>query len=223
MKPVGRIHRTRLAASKVHRHLVKEARRTVQKLGWQVPEDSISPTLVGALPLPFPAPDSFEAAFGYRGNLRFVQFGYTAGSRQFGYSDGGDHLPSDPSLWSWFLHHPAVAPHLPETRYPTLYGKFPSGSERPSLEQIMRRGADVPTCHCLLLDRRDRRAYVSEHDQAMILFALMEPEKGDAHNVFVDGMLMSPGSEDYCLPPVPELLDQFRRFLDSQIRVRQGA
>ena len=105
MKSVGGIHRTRLAASKVHRHLVKEARRAVQKLGWQVPEDDMSPTLVGAIPLPFPVPDSFETAFGYKGNLRFVQFGYTAGSPQFGYSDGGDDLPSDGSLWSWFLHH----------------------------------------------------------------------------------------------------------------------
>ena len=67
MKSVGGIHRTRLAASKVHRHLVKEARRAVQKLGWQVPEDDISPTVVGAIPLPFPVPDSFEAAFGYQG------------------------------------------------------------------------------------------------------------------------------------------------------------
>jgi len=49
MKSVGGIHRTRLAASKVHRHLVKEARRTVQRLGWQVPEDDISPTVVGAI------------------------------------------------------------------------------------------------------------------------------------------------------------------------------
>jgi len=65
----------------------------------------------------------------------------------------------------------------------------------------MRRGADLPTCHCLLLDRRDRRAYVAERDQAMILFALMEPEEGDAHNVFVDGMLISSGSEDYKEPP----------------------
>src|SRR5262249_40169895 len=111
----------------------------------------------------------------------------------------------------------------PETRYPTLYGKFPSGSERPSLEQIMRRRADPPTCHCLLLDRRDRRAYVVEQDQAMILFALMEPEEGDAHNVFVDGMLMSPGSEEYHVPPSPGLLDDFRRFLDCQAQVSQGA
>jgi hypothetical protein len=223
MRSVGGIHRNRLAASKFHRHFVKEARRTVQKLAWQVRGDGISPTVVGAMPLAFPVPDSFEIAFGYRGNLRFVQFGYTAGTRQFGYSDGGDDLPSDASLWFWFLHHPAVTPHLPESRYPTLYGKFPSGSERPSLEQIIRGGADLPTCHCLLLDRLDRRAYVSERDQAMILFAVMEPEEGDAHNVFVDGMLMSPGSEDYNLPPAPELVDQFRRFLDSQVQAPEGA
>ena len=59
----------------------------------------------------------------------------------------------------------------------------------------MRRGSDPPASHCLLLDRRDRRLYVAERDQAMILFALIEPEEGDAHNVYVDGMLMSPGSE----------------------------
>jgi hypothetical protein len=223
MRSVGGIHRTRLAASKVHRHLVREMRRTVQTLGWQVPEDGISPTVVGAMPLPFPVPDSFEAAFGYRGNLRFVRFGYTAGSGQFGYSDGGDDLPSDASLWSWFLHHPAITPHLPESGYPTLYGKFLCGGERPSLEEIMRRGSDLPSCHCLLLDRRDRQPYVSQRDQATILFAVMEPEEGDAHTVFVDGMLVSPGGEDHNLPPAPESVDQFRRFLDSQVQVSEGA
>src|SRR5262249_32893983 len=85
------IHRTRLAASKVHRRLVTEARRTVQRLGGHVPpRDGISPAVVGAMPLPFLVPDCFEATFGYRGDLQFVQFGYTAGSRRFGYSDGGD-------------------------------------------------------------------------------------------------------------------------------------
>jgi hypothetical protein len=223
MKSVSGIHRTRLAASKVHRHLVSEAKRAVQNLGWLVPENDISPKLVGAIPLPFPVPDSFEAAFGYKGDLRFIQFGYTASSPQFGYSDGGDDLPSNGNLWSWFLHHPAVAPHLPESRYPTLYGKFPSGSERPTLEQIMKGGSELPTCHCLLLDRRDRRAYVCERDQAMVLFALMEPDEGDAHNVFVDGMLMSPGSEDYKVAPPPGVLDEFRRFMDSRVQASEGA
>jgi len=56
----------------------------------------------------------------------------------------------------------------------------------------------------------------------MILFALMEPDEGDVHNVFVDGMLMSPGSEDYKLPPPPGLSDELRRFLDRQIEVSRG-
>ena len=79
----------------------------------------------------------------------------------------------------------------------------------------------TPTCHFLLLDRRERRAYVTERDKAMMLFALMEPDLGDAHNVFVNGMLMSSGSEDYKVPPPATLLDEVRRFLDSQGQVQQ--
>jgi hypothetical protein len=57
----------------------------------------------------------------------------------------------------------------------------------------------------------------------MILFALMEPDDGDAHSVFVDGMLMSPGSEDYKVAPPPRALDEFRRFMDSQVQAFEGA
>jgi hypothetical protein len=53
----------------------------------------------------------------------------------------------------------------------------------------------------------------------MILFALMEPEEGDEHTVFVDGLLMSRGSESYKLPPSVEFVDELRRFLDGQIQV----
>ena len=105
-----------------------------------------------------------------------------------------------------------------EPRFPSAY----SGGAGRRVAAIMRRGSDLPTCHCLLLDRRDRQAYVSERDQAMILFAVMEPEEGDAHNVLVDGMLMSPGGEDHNLPPATEPVDQFRRFLDTQVQVSEG-
>ena len=216
------IHTTRLAASKAHRHFVKEVRRAIQEAGSQIPQGGLSPALVGAKALALPVSPVFEAAFGYRGNLRFLEFGYTAASHQFGFSDGGDDLPSDERLWSWFLNHPVVSPHLPENRYPTLYGKFPSGTEMPAFEEVMGRGVDLPTCHCLLLDRRDRRAYISQRDQTMMLFALVEPEEGDDHNVFVDGRLMSLGSESYKSPPDPELLIEFRRFLDSQALLEQG-
>ena len=220
---MGGLHRTRLAVSKAHRHFVKEAKRATQTMGWQVSRGGLSPTFVGARPLSFPVSPIFEAAFGYRGDLRFLEFGYTAASHQFGYSDGGDDLPSDERLLSWFLNHPVVSSHLPENRYPTLHGKFPSGTERLALEEIMGRGVDLPIFHCLLLDRRDRRAYISQRDQTMMLFALVEPEEGDDHTVFVDGLLMSPGSENYKLPPAPELLTEFRRFLDSHALVEQGA
>ena len=216
---MGGIHRSRLAASKAHRHFVKQVKRAVQKGGSQIPQGDLSPALVGAKPLALPVSSVFEAAFGYRGNLRFLEFGYNAASRQFGFSDGGDDLPSDASLWSWFLHHPVVSPLLPETLYPTMYGRFASGTERPALGDILRRGAIFPTCHCLLLDRRDRRAYISQRDQAMMLFALVEPEEEDDHNVLVDGLLMSPGSENYKLPLGPELLIEFRQFLDSQVPI----
>jgi len=51
----------------------------------------------------------------------------------------------------------------------------------------------------------------------MILFALMEPETGDEHTIFVDGLLMSPGSESYKLPPPVEFVAELRRFLNSQV------
>ena len=90
---MGGIHRSRLAASKAHRHFVKEVRRAVQKAGSQIPTGGLSPALVGAKPLALPVSPVFEAAFGYRGNLRFLEFGYNAASHQFGFSDGGDDLP----------------------------------------------------------------------------------------------------------------------------------
>ena len=62
--------------------------------------------------------------------------GYTAASLQFGYSDGGDDFPSDETLWSWFLRHPVVSPHLPETQYPTLYGRFPTETGRAAIEEL---------------------------------------------------------------------------------------
>jgi hypothetical protein len=97
------MHTTRLAASKAHWRFVKESRQDVRKTGWQVPHGGISPTLVGATPLPFPVSPTFEAAFGYGGNLRFLHFGYTANSRQFGHSDGGDDLPYGLALVNLFI------------------------------------------------------------------------------------------------------------------------
>ena len=181
-------------------------------MGWEIPDPiSVSPSIVGAQPLQFPVPPTFERAFGYRGDLRFLEFGYSVRSRQFGYSDGADDIPSDESLWLWFLHHPVISTHLPEKRYPTLYGTF---SVAPGVQRLSRSCEEVEVSeapHCLLLDRRDRVAYISQRDQTVILFALMEPEGADHHSVFVDGLLMSSGTEDYKVPPPIELGHSFVR------------
>ena len=67
------IHSTRLAASKAHRRFVAGTRKSVQKMGWEIPNVmDISPTIVGAQPLGFPVPPTFERAFGYR---RFALLG----------------------------------------------------------------------------------------------------------------------------------------------------
>jgi len=217
------IHSTRLAASKAHRRFVADTRKAVRKMGWKIPDDtSVCASIIGAQPLQFRVPPAFEGAFGYRGDLRFLEFGYSVRSRQFGYSDGADDIPSDETLWFWFLRHPVISTHVPERRYPTLYGTFSAAAERPAIEQIMRGGRTFETPHCLLLDRRDRKAYICHRDQTMILFALIEPEGADHHTVFVDGLLMSPGTEDYKVPPPIELAHQLRSFLDAQLQLAHG-
>ena len=215
---MGGRHRTRLAASKAHQNFVKEAKRAVHTMGWEVSRDLLSPTLVGARPLFFPISPIFEAAFGYQGDLRFVQFGYTVASPHFGFSDGGDDLPSDQRLWSWFLTPLSVSPHT--CRRTDIQPSM--GSSRPKPEGLRLRrllGEEQtfrPPIVCCWIDEIAGRIFL-ERDQTMMLFALAEPAEGDDHNVFVDGLLMSPGSENYKLPPDPELLTEFRRFLDSQV------
>jgi hypothetical protein len=218
------IHSTRLATSKAHRRFVADTRKAVQKMGWEIPDPiSVSPSIIGAQPLQFPVPPGFERAFGYWGDLRFVEFGYSVRSRQFGYSDGADDIPSDERLWLWFLRHPVISTHVPQRRYPTLYGTFSGAPERTAIEQITRSGGTFEAPHCLLLDRRDRKAYISRRDQTMILFALMEPEGADHHTVFVDGVLMSAGTENYKVPPPIELGHQLRSFLDAKLELAKRA
>jgi hypothetical protein len=177
----------------------------------------ISPTPVGAELLRFAMPPTIERAFGYRGDLRFLQFGYPAARRQFGFSDGGDDLASDKDLWSWFLYHPVVTPHLAESRYPTLYGRFASETGKLGLDLIMRSGIASPVCHCSPLDRRERQAYISQtRSDDDSLCAHGTRRRRLAHGICV---LMSAGSESYKLPPSVEFVDELRRFLDGQIQV----
>ena len=63
---------------------------------------------------------------------------------------------------------------------------FSSEAERPTLDRVKRSEVASRVCHSLLLDGREPQAYISQRDQTMILFGLMEPEEEDEHTVFVD-------------------------------------
>jgi len=161
---------------------------------------------------------------GYRGNLRFVQFGYSADNGQFEYCDGGDDIRSTgESVWKWFLRHPVISAHLPESKYPTLYGVFPPGELRPTLDEIMTKATPfplhgAPAHHHLMLDRQDLKAYVARRGQTLIFFALAYPDGDAPHRVFVDDLLMSPGTEDYKQAPSASCVEDVRRFLDAQLK-----
>jgi hypothetical protein len=53
-----------------------------------------------------------------------------------------------------------------------------------------------------------------------LLLALMEPE--DHQRVFIDGLLMSPGSKKYKVPTRPETLQKLREFLDDSLRLNSS-
>lgn len=197
------IHRQRFRASNAQRFFNARVKTglqkwAVKKYGCQIPIASISPsTIKGVKSLSIPVPPMLEEALGYRGDLRFVEFGYSPKTRRFGYCDGGDHIPSDQDLWTRFLRHPLIARYLPKTRFPTLYGAFPRNHRR-AIEEFFANGSQgrFPTPpDRLLLDREDRRLYVCRTDHTLLFFALTEPENEDRHRIFVDGLLMSPGCE----------------------------
>ena len=66
-------------------------------------------------------------------------------------------VPSDEDLWIRFLRHGVIAPHLPESQYPTLYGVFLEG-EVVSLKELWERPKDFELPYCLLLDRAEEGA-----------------------------------------------------------------
>ena len=211
------VHRERLAASKAHRRFVDGTRTALQSMGRSVPcASEISPAMIGSQPLSFAAPPMMEEAFGYGAGLRFVAFGYSPRTHRFSHCDGGDDVPSDPDTWLQFLHHPFVAPQLPESRYPTLYGVF-NLKAQPSLDEVMeggnqRREASVAV-HYLLLDRETRRLYICQRDQIILFFSLVEP--ADAPRVFIDGLRMSPGNENYKLPLHKDVASDLLGWLDN--------
>jgi hypothetical protein len=209
------------AALRAHRRFVASVKSAVQQVHGTVPNPStILPTAIGARPLDFTMPPMMEQAFGYHGDLRFLEFSYWPRSQRFGYSDGGDHIPSDEGLWMAFLGHPLISRELDASRYPTLYGRFGGEAGPTDLQEsgdvtLVKLLKSSQRCHSLLFDRRDRRPYLCTRDELIFFFPLTEPEAGDDHTVFVDGLLMSPGTEDYKSAGHVEHVDQLRAWLDE--------
>ncbi|HEV2196165.1 MAG TPA: hypothetical protein VGR55_11320, partial [Candidatus Acidoferrum sp.] len=118
-------------------------------------------------------------------------------------------------LWIRFLRHPLIAPHLPESRYPTLYGVFPT--EEVPRKKLWNRLKDLEPRHSLLLDREKRELYLCPTGKITLLLALMEPEDADRHWVFIDGLFhpVNPAAENYKVPPRKELAGQLISFLDG--------
>lgn len=211
-------HIGRLGASKAHRYFVSKIKGYAVAAWGSIPDPSRIPVLFGAIPLSFRMPLAMENAIGYRGTLPLVAFFYSPNSRHFGHFDGGDHVPADGDSWMGFLKHPLVAREADRKRYPTLYGEF-DGNVSPFAPYGKRDQEDLQPAHCLLLDRRLRKPYISRIDKLSILFALTEPADGDYHTVYVDGLLVSPGNENYKVPAPVGHREWLRLFLDIQFDV----
>jgi hypothetical protein len=166
--------------------------------------------MVGAKPLGFKVPPIMEQAFGYRGNLRFVDFSYSPLTHQFGYSDGGDHVPSDAQLRTKFVNHPLVRTEIGD--YPALYGNFQHRHGR-----FCRELNRPQECHCLLVDRQERQPYLCRKKQVVLFFPLTEPENGEDHTVFWDGLLLSPSLIEFRAVPQAEVLQQLYAWLDDAL------
>jgi hypothetical protein len=171
------------------------------------------PTFVGAEPLDFKVPLIMEQAFGYRGNLRFVEFSYSPRTHQFGYSDGGAHVPSDAQLWTDFVNHPLVWAEIGEDDCPRLYGKF----ERRGGRFCRELGGRNQEWHCLLIDRQERQPYLCSMEQVVLFFPLTEPENGDDHTIFRNGMLLSPSRSEFRVLSQAEALQQLYASLDEEL------
>lgn len=216
------VHCERLAASKAHWRFVGGIRAALRRMGRPLPSPSdISPPMMAAKLLSLAAPPMMEEAFGYRGRLRFVAFGYSPRTRRFGHSDGGDDIPTDSGAWLRFLNHRFVAAHISKSQYPALFGEL-GRKAVPPLDEITAgdppRHKNFEHFHYLLLDRPTRHLYVCQRDQLTLFWSLIEAGENSAPRMFVDGLRMSPGVEDYKLPPAPDLVTKLFTCLDEWLR-----
>ena len=83
-------------------------------------------------------------------------------------------------------------------------------------------GGDLQTgnfehIHCLLLVRQSRQPYICRRHQVILFFSLRKPDDKNTARVFVDGLRMSPGNEEYKVPLSPETETQLFQRLDKKL------
>jgi len=204
----------RLPAVRAHRRFVAAIKESVRRAHGSVPNPAtVLPTFVGAEPLDFKVPLIIEQAFGYRGDLRFVEFSYSPRTHRFGHSDGGDHVPSDAQLWTEFVNHPLIWAEIGGDDCPTLYGKFQRRGGR-FCREVDRLNQEW---HCLLVDRQERQPYLCTMKQVVLFFPLTEPENGDYHTIFRNGMLLSPSRSEFSALSRAEAVQQLCASLDEEL------
>jgi hypothetical protein len=108
-----------------------------EDFGRELPVAGISPRAIDDVKsLSIPVPPILKEALGYRGTLRFVEFGYSTGTHIFRYCDGGDHIPTNSDLWIQSLRHPGLLPLIyRKVGIPLFHGVFPRNQQRP-VEQL---------------------------------------------------------------------------------------
>ena len=68
-----------------------------------------------------------------------------------------------------------------------------------------------------MLDRRERQPYLCTTKQVVLFFPLTEPENGDDHTIFRNGMLLSPSRTEFRALSRAEGLQQLYASLDEEL------
>jgi tetratricopeptide (TPR) repeat protein len=191
----------------------------VKSRGQQLREADL-PLIMGMRPVCVPCPPMLEAAFGYRGDMRYMAFHYSPKTTRLVHCDGGDDLPiPNPEDWITFVNHPAVCGTL--SGYSTLFRRV--GINRmltPEEFEELPRVQQTHYCarfHAIVVDRINRRMFVANWQQLKMFQPCAEPDGAEVHIELPDGRLVSPGNENWDQPVDPFIVQSMWEWLGNQL------